>query len=175
MFEALDNPVFLVMFTMANALGLILLLAAWKWARAARWMFVLLFAWASWTNVSTALNDPEAYLEYADLTWSKTYSDIILGPFAEHIARYVGLVAVCQGLIAFVLLLKGFILRVGCWGGIVFLLALVPFGVGSGFPCTVVMATALFVVMRKEARHWPWPAKRLTPMPAVVEQESTQG
>ena len=60
MFEALDNPVFLVMFIMANALALILLLAAWKWVRAARWMFVLLFAWASWTNASTALNDPEA-------------------------------------------------------------------------------------------------------------------
>ncbi|MCC7502100.1 MAG: hypothetical protein IT229_06205 [Flavobacteriales bacterium] len=175
MFEALDNPVFLVMFIMANALALILLLAAWKWVRAARWMFVLLLAWASWTNASTALNDPEAYLEYADLTWSKTYSDIILGPFAEHITRYVGMVAVCQALIALSLLLKGFILRVGSLGGIVFLLAIVPFGVGSGFPCTLVMAVALFMVMRKEARHWPWPAERLLPVPAVVEQESSEG
>jgi uncharacterized membrane protein YphA (DoxX/SURF4 family) len=175
MFEALDNPVFLAMYAVANAVGLILLVAAWKWTHAARWMFILLFLWAGWTNYSTAVNDPEAYLEYADLTWSQTYRDIILGPFAEHIARYVGLVALCQLLIAGSLLLKGFVMRVGCWGGIVFLLAITPFGVGSGFPCTLVMAAALFMVMRKERRHWPWPAERILPVPAAVEVESTEG
>jgi hypothetical protein len=175
MFEALDNPVFLAMYVVANTVGLVLLTAAVRRPHAARWMFILLFAWAGWTNYSTAVNDPEAYLEYADLTWSQTYRDIILGPFAEHIVRYVGLVALCQALIALSLLLKGFVMQVGCWGGIVFLLSITPFGIGSGFPCTLVMALALFLTMRKERRHWPWPVERILPVATAGEPGSTEG
>jgi hypothetical protein len=176
MFEALDNPVFLAMYVVANTVSLVMLVAAWRWVRGARWMYVLLFAWAAWTNYSTAVNDPEAYLEYADLTWSGTYSSIIRGPFAAHIARYVGLVALCQALIAVGLLLRGFITRLACLGGIVFLLAITPFGIGSGFPSTLLMAAGLLVVMRREARHWPWPAERLLhPTGHAVEPGSTEG
>ncbi len=177
MFDALDNPIFLGMYIVANTVSLFMLLAAWRWTRAARWMYVLLFAWASWTNHSTAVNDPQAYLEYADLTWSPLYRGIILGPFAADITRYVELVALCQALIAGGLLLKGLITRVACLGGVLFLLAITPFGIGSGFPSTLLMAAGLVWVMRREAAHWPWPAER-APHPevtAAVEVGSTEG
>jgi hypothetical protein len=175
MFESLDNPVFLVLYSVANTLALLMLITAIARARQARWMYILLFAWASWTNYSTALNDPQAYLEYADLTWSTTYHDLILGPFAAHIARYVGLVAAGQALIALGLLLKGFVTRVACLGGIVFLLAITPFGVGSGFPATLLMAVGLYLVMRKESRRWPWLAEKVIPVEAAVEEGSVEG
>lgn len=175
MFEALDNPVFLVLWTAANVLGLLLLLTAVFKARQARWMYILLFAWAAWTNYSTAQNDPQAYLEYADLTWSDTYAAIIRGPFAARIVHYVELVALCQALIVLGLLLKGIITRVACLGGIVFLLAITPFGVGSGFPSPLLMAAGLFLVMRKESRRWPWLAEQVIPVEAVVEDEAVEG
>jgi hypothetical protein len=87
----------------------------------------------------------------------------------------VGLVAACQALIALGLLLKGFVTRVACLGGIVFLLAITPFGVGSGFPATLLMAVGLYLVMRKESRRWPWLAEKVIPVEAAVEEGSVEG
>lgn len=39
-------------------------------------------------------------------------------------------------------------LRLGAIGGIIFLLAIMPLGVGSGFPCPLFLAIALFLVYR---------------------------
>jgi len=39
--------------------------------------------------------------------------------------------------------MKGFVFKAGAVGAIIFLMAIAPFGVGSGFPCTVVMAIAI--------------------------------
>jgi hypothetical protein len=74
------------------------------------------------------------YLEYADLTWSSWYRSFIKGWFADHIQLAVGLIATCQGLIAISMLLKGWLYKIGSVGAIIFLLSILPFGVGSGFP-----------------------------------------
>jgi hypothetical protein len=54
------------------------------------------------------------------------------------------------------MLLKGWIYRIGSIGGIVFLLAILPFGVGSGFPCTAIMAMAIFILLRKHNNEFVW-------------------
>ena len=65
----------------------------------------------------------------------------------------MGIIATCQGLIAVSMLLKGTIFKTGCIGGIIFLLAIVPFGVGSGFPCTITFAIALLVLFTKGKKY----------------------
>jgi hypothetical protein len=67
----------------------------------------------------------------------------------------VGFIATCQGLIALSMILKGWFFKTGCIGGIIFLLAIAPLGVGSGFPCTVVFAIALAVLYRK-GKNYLW-------------------
>jgi len=52
-------------------------------------------------------------------------------------------------LIAISMLLKGRIFKLGCIGGIIFLLSIAPFGVGSGFPCTITFSIALFILLKK--------------------------
>jgi len=71
----------------------------------------------------------------------------------------VGFIASCQGLIAVAILLKGWIFRVGCIGAIVFLLAILPLGIGSGFPCTAIMAAALVVLLWKHNNNYLWEKK----------------
>jgi len=100
-------------------------------------------------NSTTALRDPNVYLEYAALTFVPVYRDIILGPFSAHAQGYVVAIAIAQAFIAAGLLLGGRLARVAVWGAVVFLLAIAPFGVGSGFPCTLFFAFGMLVLLRK--------------------------
>ncbi len=53
-----------------------------------------------------------------------------------------------QGLIAIGMMLKGWIVRLACLGAIVFLLAIAPLGIGSGFPATIIIAVAIYYILK---------------------------
>lgn len=155
--KGLEHPPYLQLYIMANVLATVLLVAAMKRPTWARWGFVLLFAWAAGVNATTSMRAPAVYLEYADLTFLPVYRSVILGAFSAHIAFYVGSIAFCQALIAMGLLVGGRLAPIATWGGMAFLVAIAPFGVGSGFPCTLLFAAGLFVLLRK---GMSWPAWR---------------
>jgi len=159
--QGLNNELYVTLLIISNTVALLQLIAAIRWPRLARFSFFLLFAWACWTNWVESQLTPDSYLEYADLTWSKTYRSFINGWFADHIQLAVGLVATCQGLIALSMLMKGWIFRIGSIGAIIFLLSIMPFGVGSGFPCTAIMAAAIFILLRKHNNEFIWQKNRL--------------
>ena len=154
--KGLDNQLYLILLLISNVVAILQLIAAVKWPRIARVSFSLLFAWASWTNWKISQETPQFYLEYGDLTWSEWYRTFINGWFAEHTKSAVGFVATCQGLIAIAMLLKGWIFKAGCIGGILFLISILPLGVGAGFPCTAIMATAIFILLKKHSNFFFW-------------------
>jgi hypothetical protein len=154
--KGLDSQLYITMLLISNAIALLQLLAAVKWPRIARISFFLLFAWACWINWKTSQNTPQVYLDYADLAWSEWYRDFIRGWFAAHIKAAVGFIATSQGLIAISMLLKGWIFKLGCIGAILFFVAIIPFGVGSGFPCTAIMAIAIFILLKKDRNRFVW-------------------
>lgn len=154
--KGLDNQLYVTLLIISNVVAILQLIAAIKWPRVARLSFFLLFAWASWTNWTQSQRSPQFYLEYADLTWSNWYRNFINGWFADNIQLAVGIVATCQGLIAFSMLLKGWIYKIGSVGAIIFLLSILPLGVGSGFPCTAIMAAAIVVLLKKHGHEYIW-------------------
>jgi hypothetical protein len=120
-----------------------LLFFSWKHIKLSRLVFFILFAWASWANWTTALNSPDDYLGYTDLALISLYKNFIQGWFSEHIQVMVGIIATSQALVAISLLLRGWIYKIGIIGGTVFLIAIMPLGIGSAFPCTLILAVAL--------------------------------
>lgn len=158
--KGLENNTYLIMYIISNTVALIMLWAAWKKPRILRWMFFLLFAWASFTNWNEAIVAPQFYLDYARLTFSGLYRDIIQGWFSWQITLVVGFIATCQALIAISMLLNGWILKTGAIGAIVFLLAIAPLGVGAAFPCTVLMAVAMWKLLRQKEIDYLWSAAK---------------
>ncbi len=154
--KGLENQLYVTLLIVSNIVAIFQVIAAIKWPRIARLSFFLLFAWASWTNWTESQRAPQFYLEYADLTWSNLYRSFIKGWFANHVQLAVGLIAACQGLIAISMLLRGWLYKIGSVGGIIFLLSILPFGVGSGFPCTAIMAAALFILLKKHNNEFIW-------------------
>ncbi|MFI5129152.1 MAG: hypothetical protein ACHQFX_04145 [Chitinophagales bacterium] len=154
--KGLDNELYVILLTISNVVAILQLIAAIKWPGIARISFFLLFAWASWTNWTESQQTPQFYLDYADLTWSSWYRYFINGWFAEHVQLAVGFIATCQGLIAISMLLKGWIYKIGGIGAILFLVSILPFGVGSGFPCTAIMAIAIYILLKKHDHSFIW-------------------
>jgi len=154
--KGLENDNNLILFIISNAVSLLVLWAAWKNTRLARLLFFLLFAWASWTNWNTALFSPGTYLGEADLTFFNFYREFILGWFSGHITEAVGFIATCQALIAISMILKRWWLKAGGIGAIIFLLAIAPLGVGSAFPCTVILAGAMYIVLMAPGHNFLW-------------------
>src|SRR5688500_11084775 len=159
--KGLDNELYIILLTISNVVAILQLITAIKWPRIARFSFFLLFAWASLTNWIESQLRPQFYLDYADLTWSDRYRNFINGWFSDHIQLVVGFIAICQGLIAISMLLKGWIFRIGSIGAIIFLLAILPFGVGSGFPCTAIMAASIVILLRKHNNEFIWQKNHL--------------
>lgn len=158
--KGLDNQLYIILLVISNVIGILQLTASIKWPRIARLSFFLLFAWACRTNWTTSQQTPQFYLDYADLAWSGWYSDFIRGWFAGHIQLAVGFIATCQGLIAISMLLRGWIFKIGGIGAIVFLISILPFGTGSGFPCTAIMAVAIYILLKKHNNKFIWESNK---------------
>lgn len=153
--KGFENQSYLLAYIISNIAALIFLLISARWPKAGRLIFSLLFAWAGWINWRTALNTPEYYLYYSDLA-IPLYRQIINGWFSRHITLVVGFIASCQLLIAAGLLLKGWIYKIAVIGAVIFLLAIMPLGVGSGFPCTLILAVTLYFYLFSHSGNYIW-------------------
>ncbi|TNE48785.1 MAG: hypothetical protein EP344_18560 [Bacteroidetes bacterium] len=151
-----------IAYSISNLVALLMLWACWKRPAIGRVLFLLLFAWAAWMNTTTALHTPEGYMEYAQYTFSGWYKQFIQGFFAAHAQPIVLTIATGQALIALGMLTRGPVFKLAAIGAILFLVAIAPLGVGSAFPCTLVMAVAMWQLFRRGSREWLWQAFRQT-------------
>ena len=147
---------YLIPWLISNSLAIIILVSAFKKPKLARLFFVLLFLWACWLNYNTAQKTQNDYLNYAALSPFDLYADFINGWFKSHITSMVSLIAIGQGLIAIGLLLKGRIVCLAGVGAIVFFIAIIPFGIGSGFPATLITAVAIYFILKNDDLNYLW-------------------
>ncbi len=115
----------------------------------------LMFGWASVTNFTISFNNPKVYLDYAD-TALAFYRDFINGWFSAHIQIMVPLIATGQLLMAIGMFLKGWWVNAACIGAVIFLLAIAPLMAGSGFPFSIVVSLAAWLVFKHDAKDYLW-------------------
>lgn len=152
--EALKE--WLIPYIISNIVFVLSIVAAIKRPMWTRIFFAGFFLWAAYFNYTTAIQSPEIYLTYATLNALPAYSRFINGLFSEHITVIVFGIAAGQFLIALGLILNKIWVGLACIGGIIFGLAIAPLGVGSGFPATVCMAIAFFILLKKQEHNFIW-------------------
>lgn len=150
--DNLPAKTLIIAYLVSNLVAILMVLCSWRLPQIARVLYALLFGWASWKNATTSLRVPDVYREYARYTFLPVYRNFIEGYFAQHITLIVCFIAACQGLIALSMLFKGRIFQLGALGGIAFLVAIAPLGFGSAFPCTLVIALGLGLLLRQQSR-----------------------
>ncbi|MBD0849591.1 hypothetical protein [Maribacter arenosus] len=146
----------------SNTIAILLLIASFRRPKLARLVFSLLFAWACWLNYTTAHHHPEDYLNYASMTPFVWVRDFINDWFKGHITGIITVISVGQGLIALGMLLQGWWVQVASVCAILFLLAIIPLGIGSGFPCSLILALAVYIMLKKDDLDYVWKIKKRT-------------
>jgi hypothetical protein len=161
---------YVVVYLVANAVGLGLLELGYWLPRVARWVWVGIFVWAATVNTFTAAVEPWAYLAYGGLTPSAWYEAFISGWFSRHIPEVVMSIAAGQLTIAILLSREGRARRLGVWGATIFLLAIAPLGVGSGFPFSLSAIGSLVLMERRlRPQRLHSPAARFIPRPDAYD------
>jgi hypothetical protein len=135
----------------STIVALFMLIVSVRSRRIGRKLFAVLFGWAAAINAWTALTAPADYLGYAGLTVSDLYRGFILGFFGQHITSIVVGIAIGQACIAIALLRDRRWQRAGLAAAVVFLLAIVPLGIGAGVPATMILALGAGVLWREPA------------------------
>lgn len=110
----------------------------------------LIFGAAGIFNMMTSFRTPNVYVEfYGPSAVLSFYKSFIYGIFSDHTTLFVALIASGQILVAVLLLMRKRLFQLGIIGGIIFLMAISPLGVGSAFPATLFMAASLIVLHKK--------------------------
>jgi len=145
---------FLLPYIISNAVGLLLIYICYRWFKAGRIIFGLIFLAAGIFNFYTAGKSPGAYVEiYGDSVWFSFYKDFIYGFFSQHVTLLVRTIAVGQLAVGIFLFLRGAFFKLGILGGIIFLIAIIPLGIGAAFPCTLFMAFGLYLLYRNKIKN----------------------
>ena len=150
-------PEYVVPYIGSNVFSILLSVVAALWPQVSRWVFVVMFAGAGIFNAFVAIRQPSVYVEaYGPLAVLELYRSFIYGLFNRYTTAIVLAIAAGQLLVGVLLTRRGAFFQLGVLGGIVFLVAIAPLGVGSAFPATLIMAAALFVGSRRLAGRRRW-------------------
>jgi hypothetical protein len=146
---------YLLPYIISNLAAIIILISSIYQPKLARFLFMLLFGWASWLNYTVAHQNPLDYLAYADLA-IPMYRDFINGWFKDNITLLVTFISFGQGFIALGMAMKGNWVRLASLGSIVFFLAISPLGVGAAFPFPILTAIAAYLIIKKDKLDYLW-------------------
>lgn len=140
---------YLVPYIISQVIALLLIFVCYKWPRIGKIVLVILFFAAGVFNLYAAFNQPQVYVEaYGPAAVFLFYKKFIFGIFSKYATLFVSLIASGQIIVAILLFQRGFLFKLGSIGGMIFLIAISPLGIGSAFPSTILMAISLFLLLR---------------------------
>ena len=132
-------------YTVSQVITLFLIFICYKWPKIGKVAWGIIFILAGIFNIYTGISDPQAYVDYGSSAIG-LYKKFIYGVFSSYTSLIVSLIALGQILVGIFLLMKRTLFLLGILGGIIFLVAISPLGIGSGFPATLLMAFSLVLL-----------------------------
>jgi hypothetical protein len=151
----LHDPTILTFVIVANILAIVMVWITWRSHQWGRRLFALNFIGAAFFNGIFWYIKPEEYGYYSEFVWVDAYRNFILGPFLNNLRLFLGLFVLYQLYVGIGLLSKGWLLKSAALLGILFLIAIAPFGLGAAFPATLIQSVGLFWIYREAVRGAP--------------------
>jgi len=143
--EKLDTQDILVPYIITHAVAIILIFICYKRPKIGKIVWGIIFILAGIFNMYTGISNPQAYIEYGQSAVG-LYQKFIYGLFSSYTSLIVSLIASGQIVVGILLLMKRKLFLLGIIGGIIFLIAISPLGIGSAFPSTVLMSISLILL-----------------------------
>lgn len=146
---------YIIPYVISQVVSIIILIAAWKRTRWARWLFFALFLWAAATNMYIGLTNPDSYLDNARFA-IPLYQDFINGWFSHYNHIIIPLISVGQVFIAIGMLLHKWWVKLACIGSIFFLLSIAPLMVAAAFPFSITVSIAAWLIFLNDDKNYIW-------------------
>lgn len=132
-------------YTITHVITFALIFICTKWPKIGKVAWGIIFILAGIFNIYTGISNPHAYIDYGQHAVG-LYRKFIYGVFSSYTSLIVSLIALGQILVGIFLFMKRTPFLLGILGGIIFLVAISPLGVGSAFPSTLLMAISLVLL-----------------------------
>ena len=149
-------------YVLTNVIAILVTIVTMIRPQAGRVFFGGLFIGAAAFNGVMVLLNPVAYMTFENLAILETYRFFIKHIFVQQIAFYILLIAVAQGMIGTCLLYTNLFTRLATVGAIIFFIGIAPLGEGSAFPSSLILATGMVILWRKQVEFQKIPTKRNT-------------
>jgi hypothetical protein len=145
--KGLENTTYAVMLLVSNLAAILFLVSSIKLPRLGRALYGLLFISTGLVNWLTAMNNPEAFLDYRNFSVIQYFHTFVDGWFKQNELLVVASVAILMFLIALGLQLRGIVFKIAAVLGITFLMSPLLLGVGAAFPATVIFAFGVYFLL----------------------------
>lgn len=132
-------------YVITHVITFILIFICYKWPKIGKAAWGVIFMLAGIFNIYSATSNPQAYVSYSQGAVG-LYQDFINGIFSSYTLLFVTSIASGQILVGILLLMKRTFFLLGILGGIIFLVAISPLGIGSAFPSTLFMSISLVLL-----------------------------
>jgi len=132
-------------YAITHIITFLLIFVCYKWPKIGKVSWGIIFILAGIFNMYTGNSNPQAYVDYGQSA-AGLYQKFIYGIFSSYTSLIVSLIASGQILVGIFLLMKRTPFLLGIVGGIIFLVAISPLGIGSAFPSTLLMAISLVLL-----------------------------
>lgn len=141
----MNLPDYWLPYVITNIVAILLIIVCYKWPKIGKIAWGIIFILAGIFNIFMVVKDPQSYLVYRDNAVD-FYNFFIDGVFSSFTIFIVSLIGTGQILVGIFLFRKGKLYLLGILGGIIFLVAIAPLGIGSAFPSTLLMAISLVLL-----------------------------
>jgi hypothetical protein len=135
-----NSPDVWVPYLITHILTLLLIFTCYKWPSFGKAVWGLILILAGAFNIFTVISSPEKYVSAYGQHAVLLYKKIIFGLFSTYAVLFVVAIAMGQILVGSCLLMKRTPFKLGVFGGVIFLVAISPLGLGAAFPSTLFMA-----------------------------------
>lgn len=147
----MDSQDVLIPYITTHVITFLLIFICYKWPKVGKIVWGIIFILAGIFNMYTGISNPEAYVEYGQNAVG-LYQKFIYGIFSSYTSLIVSLIALGQILVGVFLLFKQKPFLFGILGGIIFLVAISPLGLGSAFPSTLLMSISLILLYTRNKK-----------------------
>jgi hypothetical protein len=138
-------------YVITHIISFLLIFICCKWPKIGKVAWGIIFVLAALFNMYLGNSNPQKYVEYGQGAVG-LYQKFIYGIFSSYTSLIVSLIAFGQILVGAFLFFKGKPFLLGVLGGIIFLVAISPLGLGSAFPSTLLMSISLILLYLRYKR-----------------------
>jgi hypothetical protein len=132
-------------YVITHIVAISLVIICYKWPKIGKMVWGIIFILSGLFNIYTVISNPQAYVEFGKHAVG-LYQKFIYGLFSSCTTLIVSLIALGQIGVGFFLFMKRTLFLLGIMGGIIFLVAISPLGMGSAFPSTLLMSISLVLL-----------------------------